>query len=69
MSVTGMILLQTSELAANAQIYGAAIVVIALLLWRLWRFTLRPCFYVDDPKELPYWIPCKIPYFAEPCLY
>ncbi|KAL6233351.1 hypothetical protein BDW75DRAFT_215334 [Aspergillus navahoensis] len=32
-------------------------VVSLLLLWRLWRFTLSPRYYPDDPKELPYWIP------------
>lgn len=28
-----------------------------LLLWRLWRFTITPWLYPNDPKELPYWIP------------
>jgi hypothetical protein len=36
-----------------------AAAVLALLLWRLWRFTITPALYPDDPKELPYWIPCK----------
>lgn len=31
-----------------------------LLAWRLLRFTILPAFYPDDPKELPYWIPCKL---------
>lgn len=30
-----------------------------LLLWRLWRFTIRPSLGTAIPKELPYWIPCK----------
>ncbi|KAK3303784.1 uncharacterized protein B0T15DRAFT_284316 [Chaetomium strumarium] len=34
-----------------------AAAVLALLLWRLWRFTITPALYPDDPKELPYWIP------------
>ena len=29
-----------------------------LCLWRLWRFTIRPYLRPDEPKELPYWIPC-----------
>lgn len=29
-----------------------------LLLWRLWRFTILPAMRPDEPKELPYWIPC-----------
>lgn len=30
------------------------------LVWRLWRFTILPCIYSDDPDELPYWIPSKL---------
>lgn len=30
-----------------------------LLVWRLWRFTVRPYLRPHDPKELPYWIPCE----------
>lgn len=30
-----------------------------LLLWRLWVFTVLPALRPDEPKELPYWIPCK----------
>lgn len=28
-----------------------------LLSWRMWRFTIVPILYPNDPKELPYWIP------------
>ena len=31
----------------------------ALLAWRLWAFTIRPIWYPNEPKELPYWIPCR----------
>ena len=27
--------------------------------WRALRFTVIPALYPNDPKELPYWIPCK----------
>lgn len=30
---------------------------ITLLSWRLWKFTIRPQLYPNEPKELPYWIP------------
>lgn len=30
-----------------------------LLTWRLWRFSLFPRLYPNEPKEAPYWIPCK----------
>ncbi|KAF4634720.1 hypothetical protein G7Y89_g3382 [Cudoniella acicularis] len=28
-----------------------------LLLWRLWRFTIAPMLWPNEPKPLPYWIP------------
>ncbi|KND88582.1 7-alpha-hydroxycholest-4-en-3-one 12-alpha-hydroxylase [Tolypocladium ophioglossoides CBS 100239] len=28
-----------------------------LVLWRLWRFTVLPMLYPDQPKEFPHWIP------------
>ena len=37
-------------------VYGS---VVLFICWRLWRFTIRPLFYPQEPKELPYWIPCK----------
>ncbi|PQE02868.1 cytochrome P450 protein [Rutstroemia sp. NJR-2017a BBW] len=36
----------------------AAILATWLVLWRVWRFTVRPYLRPQDPKELPYWIPC-----------
>jgi hypothetical protein len=39
-----------------ATIYAAALV--SLLGWRLWRFTIWPLFHPEEPRELPYWIPC-----------
>ena len=32
--------------------------IIALIVWRIWRFTILPLFRPNEPKELPYWIPC-----------
>ncbi|KAL3475751.1 putative cytochrome P450 [Aspergillus californicus] len=32
--------------------------VLFILTWRLWRFTIRPFLHPDEPKEVPYWIPC-----------
>lgn len=34
-----------------------ALGAITLLSWRIYRFTITPMIYPDDPKELPYWIP------------
>ncbi|KAI1807097.1 putative cytochrome p450 [Daldinia bambusicola] len=36
---------------------GLTFLLVALLLWRLWRFTISPYMHPDSPKELPYWIP------------
>ncbi|ORY10363.1 cytochrome P450 [Clohesyomyces aquaticus] len=30
----------------------------ALLLWRIWRFTVLPIVRPNEPRELPYWTPC-----------
>ena len=30
-----------------------------LLTWRLWRFSILPKLYPNEPKEAPYWIPCE----------
>ncbi|KAM4064610.1 cytochrome p450 [Hirsutella rhossiliensis] len=29
-----------------------------LVLWRTWKFTLRPLLWPSEPKNLPYWVPC-----------
>lgn len=34
-----------------------AIVLIALLVWRIIRFTFLPWLFPKDPQEYPYWIP------------
>ncbi|KAJ2997402.1 hypothetical protein NUW58_g666 [Xylaria curta] len=31
--------------------------LLALVCWRLWRFTLRPLLNPSEPKEVPYWMP------------
>lgn len=36
-----------------------AVVTVVLLLWRLWRFMILPILRPREPRELPYWIPCK----------
>ncbi|PQE32214.1 cytochrome P450 oxidoreductase protein [Rutstroemia sp. NJR-2017a WRK4] len=41
----------------------AELLLLGLVTWRFWRFTLSPILYPDDPKELPYWIPCHGPAF------
>ena len=29
------------------------------LSWRFWAFTIKPAIQPREPRELPYWIPCK----------
>lgn len=42
-------------------IAGVAILAIGVLLlsWRLWTFTILPTLRPDEPREIPYWIPCQ----------
>ena len=42
--------------------YTLSVLLFALFLWRLVRFTILPAFRPDEPKELPYWIPCEFSY-------
>jgi hypothetical protein len=37
----------------------ASCLILALILWRLWRFTVSPFLHPERPKEFPYWVPCK----------
>ena len=32
---------------------------VLLLSWRVWKFSIVPALYPNDPKEFPYWVPCK----------
>ncbi|KAH7136043.1 cytochrome P450 [Dendryphion nanum] len=42
---------------SNALLVVTAVPLLALLLWRFWRFTIRPLLHPLEPRELPYWIP------------
>ncbi|KAH8589197.1 cytochrome P450 [Bisporella sp. PMI_857] len=62
----------TIDFVANVAIGNHLLVVaavaplIVLLCWRLWRFTLTPILYPNDPRELPYWIPRHLrPFFND----
>jgi hypothetical protein len=45
----------------SRQDYSVIIIPFSLaliyMIWRLWKFTLKPLLRPDEPKELPYWIP------------
>lgn len=38
-----------------------AAVTCVLFTWRVWSFTIGPWLWPREPKELPYWIPCRYP--------
>jgi hypothetical protein len=38
-----------------------ALPIIVLLLWRLWRFTIVPFLFPNQPRTLPYWLPGTYP--------
>lgn len=55
---------------ARPDISAIALGAIALGIWRIYRFTIVPMMYPDDPKELPYWIPGRsdaIDLYLIPC--
>ena len=33
--------------------------ILTLFLWRVWTFKIIPVLYPQEPREVPYWIPCK----------
>jgi hypothetical protein len=33
------------------------VLLVSLLSWRLWKFTIAPALYPSRVRELPYWIP------------
>ncbi|PWY94542.1 putative cytochrome P450 [Aspergillus sclerotioniger CBS 115572] len=51
-----------SHLSLLVQLFAASpicqIALFGLVTWRLWRFTISPALYPEDPREVPYWIPC-----------
>lgn len=40
-------------------VFSFGFLAISLFLWRLWTFTVLPSLRSSEPKELPYWVPCK----------
>ncbi|KAH7323167.1 cytochrome P450 [Stachybotrys elegans] len=41
----------------STAIFAATFPAAALLIWRLWMFTIRPWIWPSEPKTVPYWIP------------
>ena len=52
----------------NATLLGVACILFlcstVLVIWRLWAFTIKPALHPDEPKGLPYWIPCEYSSFV-----
>ncbi|KAI0805366.1 putative cytochrome P450 [Xylaria sp. FL0064] len=44
-------------LASDSRLALAMSLVLSLLIWRFYTFTIHPALYPDDPKIYPYWIP------------
>lgn len=44
----------------NICMLGLVMLSLMWILWRFWSFTLLPYFRTEEPKDLPYWIPCKV---------
>ena len=46
-----------SELHLLDKVVYLVIAIAAYLLWRAWKFSLKPVLYPKQPRDLPYWIP------------
>lgn len=55
--ITQRVLLAKQEHFVLLHMLMALTVVWAV--WRCWRFTVYPMLHPDEPKELPYLIPCR----------
>jgi hypothetical protein len=49
------------EAKHNTTISASLLVLGAWACWWLWRFMIIPRLRPDDPRELPYLIPCGLP--------
>ncbi|KAF2643894.1 cytochrome P450 [Massarina eburnea CBS 473.64] len=45
------------DLIPSPLLYPILAIASVLLTFRIWRFTIRPWFHPQEPRELPYWIP------------
>ncbi|KAI3317207.1 putative cytochrome p450 [Xylariaceae sp. AK1471] len=55
---TEIIFVHDSASLVNSALTRAVISLLsALVLWRIWRFTVLPLLHPDQPKEFPYWVP------------
>lgn len=59
--ITNMALVNLSTAFQLLAEHSSSAVLLALLwvLWRLWTFTILPAFRPDEPKQVPYLIPCE----------
>lgn len=51
--------LYTFSLLHTIALSASVSAILLLLFWRLWKFSVFPFLYPNDPKEFPYWTPCK----------
>ena len=42
-----------------AIVYIVTGLLVAWQAWRYWAFQIKPARRPEDPKKLPYWIPCE----------
>lgn len=64
MILAWQVILAFDALLANSQdnlvlVVSAIALISGWLGWRIWKFTVLPQIYPDDPQELPYCIPSK----------
>lgn len=47
------------EYNVSYKVQSLIVVIVAWVSWYLWRFNISPALHPREPKQLPYWIPCK----------
>ncbi|KAL7788825.1 cytochrome P450 [Trichoderma afarasin] len=68
MILAWQVILAFDALLENSQdnlvlVISAIALISGWLVWRIWKFTILPQIYPDDPQELPYCIPSHAPAF------
>ena len=56
---TGVINLLQASTLGPLLLVSIYMMGVLYMLWRSWKFTLRPILRPKDPQELPYWIPSE----------
>jgi hypothetical protein len=57
MATSSLLVAAIQYAASNVYVLVLGSLFLALLSWRLWRFTIHPMLWPDEPRTLPYTFP------------